>query len=114
MSLAQAPLARHPMLERREPREQALRIVDYTPFPRNAPDRPRVAFTRDLSKSGMCIGVDAAEAPGTMLRATLRNLDGSTARCDTWKVVWCDVGSDGRYWLGLQLVAAGPQPAPLD
>ena len=113
MSLAHVPVGRQ-LRERREPRERALRIVDYTPFPRSAPDRPRVAFTRDVSPSGMCIGVDAAEAPGTMLRATLRELDGSPARCDTWQVVWCEVTADGRFWLGLQLVAAGPDARKLD
>jgi hypothetical protein len=97
---------------RREPRERALRIVDYASFPRTAADTgTRVGFTRDLSPSGMCIGVDAAEELGALLRVTLLDLDGQPARCGTWRVVWCSSERDGRYWLGLELVAESRRPA---
>jgi hypothetical protein len=98
---------------RREERERAIRIVDYTAFPRTAPDAgPRIGFTRDLSPSGMCIGVDASEPPGSLLRVTLRDVDGRPARSGAWRVVWCSAERDGRFWLGLELVAEShAQPA---
>ena len=92
--------------QRREERQAAVRIVDYSCFPRTAADPgSRVGVTRDLSASGMCIGVDDAEQPGALLRVTLLGVDGHPMRCGTWRVVWCRSEQDGRHWLGLELVA---------
>jgi hypothetical protein len=91
---------------RRESREDTLRIVEYTRFPRVAVDQgPQVGFTRDLSASGMCLGVDDAEPIGSLLRVMVCGLDGfpSTARVE--RVVWCSAERDGRYWLGLELIS---------
>ena len=118
MSLAELPRAdadtlRREWRPRRETRERALRIVDYTSFPRTAADGgTRVGFTRDLSPSGMCIGVDDSEEPGALLRVTLLDLAGEPSRCGTWRVVWCTSERDGRYWLGLELVAEARRAQP--
>lgn len=88
---------------RRERREQGILIAEYTPFPRHASGQhPRFGFTRDFSRSGMCLGVDAAERVGDLLRVTIRDLDGRSARTSIERVVWCSAERDGRHWLGLE------------
>jgi hypothetical protein len=84
---------------RREPRRQAVRIVEYVRFPRVGPDRgPRIGFTRDISASGMCIGADV----GALLRVAIRDLDGRPSRPSIERVVWCSRARDGRHWIGLE------------
>ena len=91
---------------RSEPRRDEVRIVEYTPFPRTAPEpAPRIGFTRDVSPSGMCIGSDRAEAVGELLRVVLREGDGSSERPCIDRVVWCHPSGDGRYWIGLERVS---------
>ena len=52
---------------RQEQREEVVRLVEYAPFPRvRADQRRRSAFTRDISPSGMCLGVDFAEPEGSL------------------------------------------------
>ena len=98
---------------RREAREEAVRIVEYTPFPRRSGlERPRVGFTRDFSPSGMCLGVDARENVGSLLRVTLRDVDGSTSRTAIERVVWCTEERDGRFWIGLELLGDSGAQAP--
>jgi len=88
---------------RREPRRDTVRIVEYTRFPRVGPDRgPRIAFTRDLSASGMCVGSDEPESVGALLRVTIRDLDGRPSRPCIERVVWCSRARDGRHWVGLE------------
>ena len=71
--------------------------------PRSAPERGlRFGFTRDFSVSGMCLGVDASEPVGALLRVTLRSIDGRPDRTAIERVVWCSEARDGRYWLGLE------------
>jgi hypothetical protein len=90
---------------RDEPRREAVRIVEYTPFPRtDSGQQPRIGFTRDLSASGMCIGSDHPEAVGSLLRVVVRDVDGATARPCVERVAWCHATSDGRFWLGLDRV----------
>lgn len=84
-------------------RSENVRIVEYTPFPRLAPDQhPRVGFTRDLSEGGMCIGVDDPEPVGALLRISLLGVDGCPGRPCVDRVVWCTQARDGRHWLGLE------------
>lgn len=91
---------------RREARTEEVRIVDYAGFPRVADDPGlRVGFTRDHSPSGMCLGVDEAENVGSLLRVVIRDLQGRPARCAVERVVWCRPARDGRFWIGLELVA---------
>ena len=89
-----------------EPREEVLRIVEYTRFPRLAPEaRPRLGFTRDLSPSGLCLGTEAAEPIGSLLRVTVREIDGRAKPASVQRVVWCSSERVGRFWLGLELQA---------
>ena len=91
---------------RKESREESLRIVEYARFPRVSPERrPGIGFTRDVSETGMCLGVDDAEPIGSLLRATVRGLDGRPRSPSIHRVVWCSSERDGRYWLGLELVS---------
>ncbi|MGI9592865.1 MAG: PilZ domain-containing protein [Myxococcota bacterium] len=90
---------------RREPRADVVRIVEYTRFPRMDEDATaRVAFTRDLSASGMCIGADGPEPPDALLRVTLRGVDGQPGVTVVDRVVWCSPAHDGRWWIGLESV----------
>jgi hypothetical protein len=89
--------------QRREERIDVVRIVEYTRFPRGGEDvTPRIAFTRDLSPSGMCIGADEPELAGTLLRVTLRGVDGAPGTPVVDRVVWCSRAFDGRWWIGLE------------
>ncbi len=91
---------------RKESREEGLRIVEYARFPRISPERrPRIGFTRDVSEAGMCLGVDDAEPIGSLLRVTVRSLDGRPRSPSIHRVVWCSTERDGRYWLGLEFVS---------
>jgi len=88
---------------RREPRMDVVRIVEYTHFPRvDSESTPRLAFTRDVSASGMCIGADEPEPTDTMLRVTLRGVDGDPGITVVDRVVWCSPTQDGRWWIGLE------------
>jgi len=89
-----------------EPREEALRIVEYTRFPRLAPEaRPQLGFTRDLSPSGLCLGTETAEPIGSLLRVTVHEIDGRATPASVHRVVWSSSERDGRFWLGLELLA---------
>ncbi len=91
---------------RREERDEIVRVVEYAPFPRQAPDqRLHLGFTRDISKAGMCLGVDGPEPVGSLLRITVRACDGRPARESVERVVWCEPARDGRFWLGLELLS---------
>jgi hypothetical protein len=103
----QVAMAFIPNLEevRREEREETIRIVEYSRFPRVAPQQQlRVGFTRDFSESGMCLGVDQREPVGSLLRLCVRDLDGRCADTYVSRVVWTRSERDGRYWLGLELI----------
>jgi len=93
---------------RTEKREQVVRVVEYSHYPRISRDERRnVGFTRDESRSGMCVAVNAREDEGTLLRVALRNVDGRATLDALARVVWCDARPDGRYWLGLALLDQG-------
>jgi len=53
------------MCTRRVPREDTVRIVEYTPFPRAARQQARVGFTRDLSTEDL--------SARTLYRASMPN-----------------------------------------
>ena len=91
---------------RRETREDTVRIVEYSRYPRGAADQQlRLGFTRDLSRSGMCIGVDRSEHVGALLRLCVREVDGRSPEPAVARVVWTSAERDGRFWLGLELLA---------
>jgi len=90
---------------RREPRVDAVRSAEYTPFPRTSASQiPRRGFTRDVSPLGMCLGVDVPERIGTLLRIEVRELDGRSIGATIGRVAWCSATRDGRYWIGLDLL----------
>ncbi len=92
---------------RREKRIDEVRSAEYTPFPRTrASQTPRRGFTRDVSPLGMCLGVDAPERIGALLRVEVQRLDGQSIGATIGRVVWCKATRDGRYWLGLDLLCA--------
>ncbi len=94
---------------RREQREQIVRLVEYAPFPRvRADQRRRSAFTRDLSPSGMCLGVDFAEPEGSLLRIIVRCVDGRPTQEMLARVKWCTSHSDGHFWLGISFMGTAP------
>ena len=90
---------------RRDQRIDEVQSAEYTPFPRvSASQPPRRGFTRDVSPLGMCLGVDAPEPVGSLLRVEVRRLDGQSIGSTIARVVWSAQTRDGRYWLGLDLL----------
>lgn len=90
---------------RDEKRESVVRVVEYSRYPRvSRAERRLVGFTRNQSRSGMCIVTSEPEVEGTLLRLALRTVDGAGALDALAHVVWCDRRSDGRYWIGLALL----------
>ena len=96
---------------RMERREETVRRVEYTTFPRvGANTRTRVGFTRNVSASGMALGVDEVLPVGSLVRVVVQAVDGRAEFDAVARVAWCQehrgpsTGSpDG--WLGLVLVA---------
>lgn len=100
------PSAERSQPTRREERSALVRHVEYTPFPRvSAHRRGRLAFTRDISASGLCLRCEAPEAVGSLLRVAVRGVDGSQARVAIARVVWTRPTVDGAHWVGLAIVA---------
>ena len=97
---------------RRERREKVVRHVEYYPYPRARSDQGlRIGFTRDLSPSGMCVRVDTPERVGSLLRVTLREVDGRPTLESIARIAWSAPSIDGGLWIGLTLVEASrPRP----
>lgn len=99
---------------RRESRQRVVRMVEHSPFPRaHAGEGRAVAFTRDLSASGICLGVERLEAEGSLLHVTVHGLDGRPSLRSIARVTRCEQDARGRLWLGLSLVDPHPTPAAL-
>jgi hypothetical protein len=91
--------------ERRARREDTVRIVEYSRYPRDAAEqRVQLGFTRDLSHMGMCVGVDREERIGALLKLCVRDVDGRSPEPTIARVVWSGTERDGRFWLGLELL----------
>jgi len=106
LSLDLQEVPQHSFVDRCEEREEIVRVMEYTHFPRLTHDPlPRIGFTRDVSASGACIGVDSAEPVDALLRVVLRDVDGKAVRLAVARVAWTRRNHDGRYWLGLELVS---------
>lgn len=96
---------------REEPRERTVRQVEYAPFPRvGANTGTHVAFTRDLSASGMALGVETPLPVGSLLRVVVQQVDGRPGADVVARVAWCrEAGDDApgapRAWMGLRRVA---------
>lgn len=92
--------------ERREAREDTVRIVEYSRYPRDAAERRRHrGFTRNLSETGMCIGVGRPERVGALLKLCIRDVDGLRPEPIIARVVWARSEPDGRCWLGLERIS---------
>jgi hypothetical protein len=90
---------------RAEVRTDMVRIVEYTAFPRRVSNSElRVGFTRDVSDSGVCLGVDHPEPVGSMLRLGIRTLDGGHTDARIGRVAWTSDGGDGRHWIGIEML----------
>ena len=99
---------------RREPRQDVVRHVEYSSFPRARSDqRLRVGFTRDLSPSGMCVRVDTPERVGSLLRVTLREVDGQPRLESIARIAWSSPTIDGAHWVGLSLLEPGQRQLAL-
>ena len=91
--------------DRNAERAQTVRIVEYVAFPRCQRDeRPQIAFTRDLSDTGLCLGVEVAEEPGSLLRIVVHSVDGTRERDVLARVGWCAPRGKGRHWIGLATI----------
>ena len=99
MAAGNQPISQQlPTRVRREKREDIIRVVEYSRFPRVAQQqRLRVGFTRDLSKSGMCLGIDEAERVGSLLRLCTRDVEGRPGEARVGRVVWISAARDGRW-----------------
>lgn len=90
--------------ERREAREAMVRLVEYCPFPRtSASEGWRRGSTRNLSPSGMCLGVDEVYPEGSLLRITLLGIDGRPTLATLARVAWSRQ-EDGGPVAGLALL----------
>ena len=101
-----------PRIESRmELREEAVRRVEYTSFPRVGADTlTRVGFTRNVSASGMALGVEEVLPVGSLLRVIVQKVDGRPDFDAVARVAWCHENRDRSAsaptgWLGLVLVA---------
>lgn len=108
--LVQIPLFESPPQQRRrEIRQDVVRRVDYCRFPRVcAEQRARTGFTRDLSPAGLCLRTERVEPVGSLLRLTVRTLDGLPSREAIGRVAWTRPTLDGVHWMGLELIDAIP------
>jgi len=86
--------------------------VEYCPYPRASAARGcQVGFTRDLSTSGMCLEADREQRVGSLLRLTLRSIDGRPRLEALARVVWCRPGP-GSSLLGLSLLEESRRAVP--
>lgn len=98
------------LLLRRERREELVRLVEFCPFPRaTVADGWRLGSTRNLSASGMCLEVEAPVPKDSLLRFTIRRIDGRPTLAGLARVAWCTEGPDGATRVGLEIPAASPR-----
>ena len=81
-----------------------MRLVEYCPFPRTtASEGWRTGSTRNLSPSGMCLGVEEVFPVGSLLRVTLLGIDGRPTLATLARVAWSRE-EDGGPVAGLALL----------
>ena len=86
-----------------------MRLVEYCPFPRaDLTHGRRLGSTRDVSPSGMGLESEAGCPVGSLLRLTLRSIDGRPATDALARVAWCEEHPGGGARLGLSLIAQAP------
>jgi len=90
---------------RREPRQETVRRVEYTAFPRVGSDTgTRVGFTRNVSQSGMALGVEEPLPVGSLVRVVVQHVDGRPDFDAVARVAWARDGHE----------AARPTPDPAE
>jgi hypothetical protein len=91
--------------ERADTRRHALRLVEYSNFPRMDLDAGlQTGLALNESDSGICIAVKDEEEIGALLRITVRGIDGLPVRDVVARVVWCRDADEGRYRVGLEMM----------
>ncbi len=90
---------------RREIREDGVHALQYCRFPRVCADpRLELAFTRDISASGLCVRVEGGELVGALLQLIPRGVDGEPETERIGRVAWTRPTADGGHWLGISLL----------
>jgi len=103
------------LLRRREPREEAVRRVDFCRFPRVCADgRRRRGLTHDVSPNGLRIRVEQPEPVGALIRLRLWGEDGKPGRERLGRVAWSRAVGGGEHHLGVALLPdTGQRPIRL-
>ena len=92
-----------------ETRGADVRLVEYCPFPRATAARGwRLGFALDVSSSGLWLEVEPGLRIGSLLRVTLRSIDGRPTLDVLARVVEQRLG-DGRCEVELQLLSAADE-----
>ena len=92
-------------VQRREPRREGLRQVDYSPFPRMSLDAGQtLGLLINESDAGFCLVANEPEEVGALLRVMVRGLHGHTSRDVVARVVWSEATDEGRCRMGLELL----------
>jgi hypothetical protein len=60
----------------------------------------------------MCVRVDTPERVGSLLRVTLRDVDGRPRLESIARITWSIPTADGGHWIGLALLKA-ERPRPI-
>ena len=107
MKTDSVPLLRANLREsdRTSTRDDALRLVEFAPYPRVSLDqRPQVGLALNRSESGLCIATTEPGEIGSLLRIIVRGVDGRPVRDVLARVVWCNAEEDGRHRMGIALL----------
>jgi hypothetical protein len=95
-----------------EPRQRIVHVVEYSHYPRRSAEQTqRVAYTQDLSTTGLGLDLRERVQPGELLRVTLREIDGSVLVDGLARVVWAGDLKDGRARAGVSILRkSGERP----
>jgi hypothetical protein len=91
--------------QRVEPRQRIVHVVEYSRYPRRSVNETqRVAYTQDLSRTGLGLDLREQIAPGELLRVILREIDGTILVDGLARVVWSNDLKDGRSRAGVAIL----------
>jgi len=91
--------------QRVEPRQRIVHVVEYSHYPRrSAEQKRRVAYTQDLSTTGLGLDLRERVLPGELLRVTLREIDGTVLVDGLARVVWSGDLKNGRARAGVAIL----------
>lgn len=87
-----------------EDRARAMRIAEYTPFPRvSRHQQKKLGFTSDEAGPILRVAARSREKPGTLLRVAVLGIDGRPQLETLARVAWCQENGGGYVSLGLAL-----------